>query len=94
MVWKLSDVMRIACVFMIIMCLWLALWSFGASGVVASSIGDSGRWWLLVVRWPVLLTELDYFQAIVESSLSSCDEIYNLYAGFLSEFVLDRCSSL
>lgn len=49
MVWKLSDVMRIACAFMIIMCLWLALWSFGASGVVASSIGDSGRWWLLVV---------------------------------------------
>ncbi|XP_076922544.1 uncharacterized protein LOC143584354 isoform X1 [Bidens hawaiensis] len=49
MVWKLPDVMRIACVFMVVMCLWLALWSFGAAGVVASSIGDGGRWWLLVV---------------------------------------------
>nr|XP_043606864.1 CTL-like protein DDB_G0274487 [Erigeron canadensis] len=49
MVWKLPEVMRVAYAFMVLMCLWLALWSFGAAGVVASSIGDGGRWWLLVV---------------------------------------------
>ncbi|XP_023746336.1 uncharacterized protein LOC111894498 isoform X2 [Lactuca sativa] len=49
MVWKLPEIMRIVCAFMLVMLLWLALWSFGASGVVASSIGDGGRWWLLVV---------------------------------------------
>ncbi|PWA90999.1 plasma-membrane choline transporter family protein [Artemisia annua] len=49
MVWKLPEVMRVACAFMLVMLLWLALWSFGAAGVVASSIGDGGRWWLLVV---------------------------------------------
>lgn len=31
------------------MLLWMALWSFGAAGVVTSSMGDGGRWWLLVV---------------------------------------------
>lgn len=49
MVWDLPDVMGVSCVFMMVLLLWLALWSFGAAGVVALSIGDSGRWWLLVV---------------------------------------------
>ncbi|XP_028092180.1 CTL-like protein DDB_G0274487 isoform X3 [Camellia sinensis] len=49
MVWSLLGVLRVACTFMLAMLLWLALWSFGAAGVVASSMGDGGRWWLLVV---------------------------------------------
>ncbi|XP_071706169.1 uncharacterized protein [Rutidosis leptorrhynchoides] len=49
MVWQLREVMRVACAFMLVMLLWLALWSFGAAGVVALSLGDNGRWWLLVV---------------------------------------------
>ncbi|KAG5521497.1 hypothetical protein RHGRI_033907 [Rhododendron griersonianum] len=49
MVWSLPEVMRVACAFMLVMLSWLALWSFGAAGVVASSISDGGRWWLLVV---------------------------------------------
>ncbi|KVH97578.1 Choline transporter-like protein [Cynara cardunculus var. scolymus] len=49
MVWKLPEVMRVACAFMLVMLLWLVLWSFGAAGVVASGIGDGGRWWLLAV---------------------------------------------
>ncbi|KAJ9708138.1 hypothetical protein PVL29_000276 [Vitis rotundifolia] len=49
LVWNLPEVMRVAYAFMLVMLLWMAIWSFGASGVVASSIGDSGRWWLLVV---------------------------------------------
>ncbi|KAL0327030.1 UNVERIFIED_CONTAM: CTL-like protein DDB [Sesamum angustifolium] len=44
-----SEVRRVACIFMLVMLLWLALWSFGAAGVVALGIGDGGRWWLLVV---------------------------------------------
>ncbi|CAL5353588.1 unnamed protein product [Camellia sinensis] len=48
MVWSLPEVMRVACTFMLVMLLWLALWSFGAVGVVASSMGDGGRWLLLV----------------------------------------------
>ncbi|CAK9182012.1 unnamed protein product, partial [Ilex paraguariensis] len=49
MVWSLPEVMRVACASMVVMLLWLALWSFGAAGVVASSLGDGGRWWLLAV---------------------------------------------
>ncbi|KAF3431819.1 hypothetical protein FNV43_RR26555 [Rhamnella rubrinervis] len=49
MVWSLPEVTRVACAFILVMLLWMTLWSFGAAGVVASSMGDSGRWWLLVV---------------------------------------------
>ncbi|GAB2280095.1 hypothetical protein Dimus_014732 [Dionaea muscipula] len=48
-VWSLPEVMRVAYAFIVVMLLWMGLWSFGASGVVASSMGDGGRWWLLVV---------------------------------------------
>lgn len=54
MVWNLPEVMRVAYAFMAVMLLWMALWSFGAAGVVASSMGDGGRWWLLVVSWSSL----------------------------------------
>ncbi|KAB1221024.1 hypothetical protein CJ030_MR3G018983 [Morella rubra] len=49
MVWSLPEVMRVAYAFMFVMLIWLGLWSFGASGVVASNMGDGGGWWLLVV---------------------------------------------
>ncbi|KAK4777727.1 hypothetical protein SAY87_017914 [Trapa incisa] len=49
MVWGLPEVMRIAYGFMLVMLLWMTLWSFGASGVVASGMDDGKRWWLLVV---------------------------------------------
>ncbi|KAJ4959647.1 hypothetical protein NE237_019557 [Protea cynaroides] len=49
LIWSLREVMRVAYAFMAIMLLWMVLWSFGAAGVIASSLGDGGRWWLLVV---------------------------------------------
>uniref|UniRef100_A0A1D1YCB4 Choline transporter-like protein n=1 Tax=Anthurium amnicola TaxID=1678845 RepID=A0A1D1YCB4_9ARAE len=49
MVWNLPEVMRVSYAFMLIMLSWMTIWSFGVAGVVASSIGDGGRWWLLVV---------------------------------------------
>ncbi|MBA0873989.1 hypothetical protein Goshw_009995 [Gossypium schwendimanii] len=49
MVWSLPEVMRVAYAFVAVMLLWMGIWSFGAAGVVASSRGDLGRWWLLVV---------------------------------------------
>ncbi|KAL5101264.1 hypothetical protein RYX36_005591, partial [Vicia faba] len=49
MVWNLPEVLRVAYATMALVLLWMALWSFGAAGVVASSMGDSGRWWLLGV---------------------------------------------
>ncbi|XP_009800284.1 uncharacterized protein LOC107775629 [Nicotiana tabacum] len=49
MVWSLPEVMGVSCAFMLVMLSWLVLWSFGVAGVVALSIGDGGRWWLLVV---------------------------------------------
>lgn len=55
MVWNFPEVMRVAYAFIAVVLLWMALWSFGAAGVVASSMGDGGRWWLLVVSWQVLL---------------------------------------
>lgn len=48
MVWNLPEVMRVSYAFMFVMLIWMALWSFGAAGVVASSVGDGGRCWLLV----------------------------------------------
>lgn len=55
MVWSLPQVIRVAYAFMFVMLCWMGLWSFGAAGVVASSMDDGGRWWLLVVSWQVLL---------------------------------------
>lgn len=49
MVWSVPEVMKVSCAFMLVTLLWLALWSFGAAGVVAWSISHGGRWWLLVV---------------------------------------------
>ncbi|KAM7275018.1 hypothetical protein ACFE04_016884 [Oxalis oulophora] len=49
MVSTLPEVRRVSYAFMTVMLLWMALWSFGAAGIVASSFGDGGRWWLLVV---------------------------------------------
>lgn len=55
MVWSLPEVMRVAYAFMLVMLLWMGIWSFGAAGVVAASMEEGGRWWLLVVSWQVLL---------------------------------------
>ncbi|XP_011629149.2 CTL-like protein DDB_G0274487 isoform X1 [Amborella trichopoda] len=49
MVWNVPEVMRVTYAFMGLMLVWFAIWSFGVSGVVASSIGDGGCWWLLGV---------------------------------------------
>ncbi|XP_050225229.1 uncharacterized protein LOC126674769 [Mercurialis annua] len=49
MVWGLPEVMRVAYAFMLIMLLWMGIWSFGAAGVVASNMDVGRRWWLLVV---------------------------------------------
>ncbi|KAG2662936.1 hypothetical protein I3760_16G004100 [Carya illinoinensis] len=49
MVCSLPEVIRVAYVFMLVMLLWVGLWSFGAAGVVASSMGVGGCWWLLLV---------------------------------------------
>lgn len=59
MVWSLRKVMCIAYAFILVMLVWMALWSFGAAGVVASSIGDGGRWWLLMVSGQVCCVEYD-----------------------------------
>ncbi|CAN1181403.1 CTL-like protein DDB_G0274487 [Linum perenne] len=49
MVWSLPDVMRVAYAFMLIMLLWMGIWSFGAAGVLALNLPDGGGWWLLLV---------------------------------------------
>ncbi|KAF9625545.1 hypothetical protein IFM89_024318 [Coptis chinensis] len=49
LVWSLPEVLRVAYIFMFVMLLWMVIWSFGAAGVVAMSLGDGGSWWLLVV---------------------------------------------
>lgn len=62
MVWSLPEVMGVSCVFMVVMLSWLVLWSFGVAGIVALSIGDSGRWWLLVVSWQVFALDFELLQ--------------------------------
>ncbi|GLJ48245.1 hypothetical protein SUGI_1018590 [Cryptomeria japonica] len=49
MVWSLPEVMRVSYAFLAIMLLWMVIWSFGVAGVIASSMDDGRRWWLLVV---------------------------------------------
>lgn len=49
MVWELPEAAKISYAFLAAMLMWMILWSFGVSGVIASSMGDGGRWWLLVV---------------------------------------------
>lgn len=61
MVRSLPEVMGVSCAFMLVMLSWLVLWSFGVAGVVALSIGDGGRWWLLVVSWQVFALHLIWF---------------------------------
>ena len=53
MVSGLPEVIRVAYAFMILMLLCMGVWSFGVAGIVASSMGDGGRWWLLVVSGQV-----------------------------------------
>lgn len=53
MVHDLPEVMRVAYAFLFIMLCWMTLWSFGVSGIIASSMDDSITWWLLVVSWQV-----------------------------------------
>lgn len=55
MLWELPETAKVSYVFLIAMLMWMVLWSFGVSGVIASSIADGGRWWLLMVR-TLLLT--------------------------------------
>ncbi|PKA62716.1 hypothetical protein AXF42_Ash018924 [Apostasia shenzhenica] len=49
MVQNLPEVKRIAYAFVFIMLCWAVLWSFGVSGIIASNIDSSMRWWLLVI---------------------------------------------
>lgn len=53
MVSGLPEVIRVSYCFMTVMLLCMGVWSFGVAGIVASSMGDGGRWWLLVVSWQV-----------------------------------------
>lgn len=49
MLWELPETAKVSYVFLIAMLMWMVLWSFGVSGVIASSIADGGRWWLLMI---------------------------------------------
>lgn len=49
MVRELPDVMRTAYAFVLVMLCWMALWSFGVSGIVAFGIPNGGQWWLLLI---------------------------------------------
>ena len=98
-VWNLPEVMRVAYAFMLVVLLWMALWSFGAAGVVASSMGDGGRWWLLGVSWQVLLFILsvlvgtDYGIRLCISSSDYTDSAI-IHAGPLCKLILDRRCTL
>jgi len=58
MLWELPDVMRIAYAFVLVMLWWMALWSFGVSGIVAFDIPNGGQWWLLLVSGQVFIIVL------------------------------------
>lgn len=71
-VWNLPQVIRVSFGFMVVMLCWMVIWTFGAAGVVASSMGDSGRWWFLVVRsWQVLFLSTFKITLAVDQHLIS-----------------------
>eukprot|EP00249_Psilotum_nudum_P021986 c28330_g1_i1 orf=579-2120(-) len=49
MVLDLPEAAKLSYVFVGVMLMWMTIWSFGVSGVVASSMGNGGRWWVLLV---------------------------------------------
>lgn len=88
MVRELPDVMRIAYAFVLAMLCWMALWSFGVSGIVAFGMPNGGQWWLLLVSgqvFPILLYEC------LLPSLFRCFFliIASVFADFFSQFILD-----
>jgi branched-subunit amino acid transport protein AzlD len=91
MVRELPDVMRIAYAFVLVMLCWMALWSFGISGIVAFGIPNGGQWWLLLVSWQVFTILL--YKYLVPL-LFRCFLITSLvFADFFSQFILDwSCS--
>lgn len=58
MLWNLPEAAIISYASLFGMLMWMILWSFGISGVVASNMGSDGRWWLVVVRNQFLLENL------------------------------------
>lgn len=94
MLWNLPEVMRVAYAFVAIMLCWMGLWSFGISGVLASSMDDSARWWLLVVSWQVCYFQrMKYpidqmFKPLIKSSCAS------VFVDFCCQLILDRCCIL
>lgn len=58
LVWRLPEVRRVSYAFMIVMLLWMTIWSFGVAGVVATSMGDSvgdSACWLVLLGLSVSL---------------------------------------
>ena len=60
MVCSFPEVKRVAYAFMLVVLMWMALWSFGASGLVASSFFEVRCWWVLLVSPQVLLLLLAF----------------------------------
>ncbi|KAL9274347.1 CTL-like protein [Drosera capensis] len=82
MVWSLPEVMRVACGFILVMLLWMALWTFGSSGVVALGMGDGGRWWLLVCT--SLTSVYRYSISLFWSGAVLCNTVHVIVSGMVS----------
>ncbi|KAL2633823.1 hypothetical protein R1flu_005302 [Riccia fluitans] len=48
MLLSLPATIRVSYGFVVAMIVWMLLWSFGVSGVVASGMDDNARWWILL----------------------------------------------
>ena len=88
MVWELPDVMRIAYVFVLVMLFWMALWSFGVSGIVAFGIPNGGQWWLLLVSGQVFIIVL-YQYLVLFNIIQILKIISPVFADIFSKFILD-----
>lgn len=47
LVWDLPEVIQIVSAFLLIMLGWMAIWSFGISGIISLNLNDGGSWLLL-----------------------------------------------
>lgn len=98
MVWELPDVTRIAYAFVLVMLCWMALWSFGVSGILAFHIPNGGQWWALLVSGQVLFilyrisTSFLFFIYFLIVSLVICRFSQSVYFGLELSLVTQSMS--
>ncbi|CAM6101751.1 unnamed protein product [Calypogeia fissa] len=74
MLHALPGTVRLSYAFVAVMLVWLAIWSFGVAGVVASGMEDTARWWIL----------LAFSVSLFWTGAVLCNSVHVIVAGVIS----------